>query len=321
MRSRLQPQDGRQKKSGRLPAFIIFTSVILFLAIRQVILTQSWQKQPVLSPLVVTATPEVLSATTTSDNTLRSVVQKSLANTSGIYAVVIKNLRTNETYTFNAHRAFQTASLYKLWIMGTAYEQIQQGKLAEDLEMHEQVSVLNQKFRISPEDADLTEGDVDFTVGTALQQMITISHNYAALLLTEKLRLSTLASYLKNHDFNESTVGINGGPPTATAYDIALFLEKLYKGELADTAYTNEMLGLLKDQKLNNKLPKDLPDGVEIAHKTGELNEYSHDAGIVYLPNDNYIIVVMTQTNNPDQAVDTIGQLSRNVYEYFKEGE
>ena len=44
------------------------------------------------------------------------------------------------------------------------------------------------------------------------------------------------------------------------------------------------MLELLKAQTLNDKLPKYLPDQVIMAHKAGELDDVSHDAGIVYSP-------------------------------------
>ncbi len=71
-----------------------------------------------------------------------------------------------------------------------------------------------------------------------LNQMITISHNYAALLLTEKVKLSTVAKFLQTNGFKESNVGTNGEAPVTTPSDIALFLEKLYKGQLANPTYT-----------------------------------------------------------------------------------
>jgi beta-lactamase class A len=76
-------------------------------------------------------------------------------------------------------------------------------------------------------------------------------------------------------------------------------------------------LTLLKAQKLNNKLPKELPKNTVIAHKTGELDMVSHDAGIVYAQNGNYIIVVMSETSLPVAANERIADISKGVYEYF----
>jgi beta-lactamase class A len=73
----------------------------------------------------------------------------------------------------------------------------------------------------------------------------------------------------------------------------------------------------LKNQQLNNKLPKLLEKETVIAHKTGELESFSHDAGIVYSDNGDYIIVIMSETDNRNRANDTIAQISKEVYDYF----
>jgi beta-lactamase class A len=89
-------------------------------------------------------------------------------------------------------------------------------------------------------------------------------------------------------------------------------------GELANAEYTAKMIDLLKAQRLNNKLPRFLPEGTVIAHKTGELGLFSHDGGIVYLPDGNeYIIVVLSETLYPSAAEERIAELSKEVYSYF----
>ena len=98
---------------------------------------------------------------------------------------------------------------------------------------------------------------------------------------------------------------------------MALFFEKLYAGELATSENTEKMINLLKNQKLNNKLPKNLAKGVVIAHKTGEIGQFTHDAGVVYLADKNYIIAVLSKSEIPAAAEDRIANISKNVYEYF----
>ncbi len=260
---------------------------------------------------------QTLGETTQDNNDLKAVVENALAGTQGKYGIVIKNLKTGESYYSNEHQVFQPGSLYKVWVMATAYKQIQEGSLKEDEELTEDVQVLNDKFNISSDTADLTEGTVDFSVDSALTQMITISHNYAALLLTERVRLSKIAEFLQQNGFKESTVGTDGSAPTSTPSDIALFFEKLYKGELANPEYTDKMLNLLKAQKLNDKLPKYLPDEAVVAHKTGEIDNFSHDGGIVYTPKGDYIIVVLSESDSPPGAEERIAEVSKAVYEYF----
>lgn len=250
-------------------------------------------------------------------NPLGRTISEALVGTQGSYAIVVTNKKTGESYMHNEHTVYDAGSFYKLWIMATVYQQIEAGNLQEDVVLEGDIKELNKKFHIPEDSAELTEGTIDFSVASALKQMITISHNYAALLLTEKIRLSTVGRFLSQKGFKESHVGGNDKLPTTTASDIALFFDKLLKGELANEENTAKMLTLLEEQKLNNKLPRLLPTEVVVAHKTAELGLFSHDGGIVYLPDAKYIIVVMSKTNYPPGAEERISNISQNVYNYF----
>lgn len=248
-------------------------------------------------------------------NNLENVVKNALQGTNGTYSVAIKNLKTNETYFLNEHKSYKAGSLYKLWIMAVAFKQIQDGILDETESLSDDIAELNKKFNIDEEGAELTEGEINFSVASALRQMITISHNYAALLLTEKVKLSKVREFIKEHNFNETIIGKD--LPTTTAFDTALFLEKLYKGELGGIENTQKMLGFLKEQTLNNKLPKYLPSEIVVAHKTGEIDFLTHDAGIIYSSRGDYIIVVMSESSFPADTEDVIAKISKSVFEYF----
>ncbi|RJQ27997.1 serine hydrolase [Candidatus Parcubacteria bacterium] len=310
----------RSRKKKRIIKIFVF-NLILFTVFSILIIKliiQPASPPAIINPLIPDL-PSIFQETNNSkSNSLENAVQSALSESTGTYGVVIKNLNTDEKYYLNEHRVFKTASLYKLWIMAVAYEQIQTGKLQKDQILTEDVSSLNDKFQIASESAEKTEGTITLSVTEALNKMITISDNYSALLLSAQVKLSNVALFLKNQNLTESNIGTEDKSyPTTTPSDIALFFEKLYKGELANEKYTKEMIDLLKNQRLNNKLPKYLPQNTIIAHKTGELYNITHDAGIVYTPTENYIIVVLSETDNPEKAVEIIGQISKNVYNYF----
>lgn len=250
----------------------------------------------------------------TNSKSLKEAVNKSLIDAKGTYAVAVKNLKTGENYFLDAHKRFNPGSLYKLWVMAETFNQIQKGQIKEDDILTGDIQTLNKEFDISPEYADLNDGTITIRVADALNQMITISHNYAALLLTKKVTLSSIANFLQDNNFNESKLG---EPPETTPYDIAIFFEKLYKGQLANTEITNKMIELLKKQTLNDKLPKYLPEKTSIVHKTGEIDYLSHDGGIVFSEKGDYIIVVFSESDYPAGAEDRIAMISKSVYEYF----
>lgn len=247
-------------------------------------------------------------------NNLHKTILQALNGATGKYSVVFEDLKSGKKESLYGDKIYNIGSLYKLWVMVEVFRQIQDGSLSKDEVLSGDVSALNQDFNIDPEFAELTDGKITMSVKDALKQMIDISHNYSALLLTKRIRLSNVAKFLQTNSFNNSHVGEF---PTSTADDITLFFEKLYKGQLANTQYTQEMLDLLKAQTLNDKLPKYLPKGTVVAHKTGEIDFLSHDAGIVYAPTGEYIITVLSESSYPPGAMERIAQISKSVFNYF----
>mgnify|MGYP001607519184 FL=1 len=245
---------------------------------------------------------------------LSDEVQSVLKDTEGNFGIYIKNLSSGKTFALNEHRVFDPASLYKMWVMGAVYEQIKEGKLKEDDTLVANIEGLNKKFGIEPDDAELKEGVISFSIKSALEQMITISHNYAAFILLEKAGNDNINNFLKRYGLDDSSIGPE---VKTTAQDISQFLEGIYKGEVVDAQYSQKMIDALAKQQLNDRLPKYLPEGTKIAHKTGNLNLFENDAGIVYSPAGDYIIVVLTETNDPLGAREKIARISEAVYKFF----
>ena len=312
------------RKRFSFSKFLVYFIIIGFILDLSVYFSQ--KNEFSLSPIFASFTPQSTPLPTPSptpspppSSGLKNAVSAALDGSHGSYGIFIKNLKTGESYTQNENQTFESGSLYKLWVMAVVYEQLKQGQLKDDQVLSQDAATLNKEFDIDPGSAEQTSGTITYSVDDALTKMITISDNYAAMLLTEKVKLSSVAKFLQVYGFNRSLVGTNGQTPVTTASDIALFYQKLYSGELADPTYTQKMLDLLKNQALNEKIPQYLPNNVDIAHKTGELDDDSHDAGIVYGPSGDYIIVVLSESDDPQLANERIAEISKNVYNYFND--
>lgn len=229
---------------------------------------------------------------------LGNIVSSTLKGTEGKYGIFIKNLKTGEKFSLNDNQTFKPGSLYKLKLMVLVFEQIKEGKLSEDEVLTADIKELNDFFKIPKEDAEFADGTIDFTIKSALEQMIVISHNYAAMALTKKTKANNLAA-------------------DTTPKEIASFFEDLYSGRIIDGDYSKRMLELLSRQKINDRIPKYLPEEIKIAHKTGDIDFFEHDGGIVFTPKGDYIIVVFSESRIPDAAGRKIAELSKGVYEYF----
>lgn len=309
----------------------IFSLILIATVVEGIVLISATmvKNEKMISPVISHVSPTIVIADThipvltvtpitpdMSNTDLMKIVEKELEGADGTYGVVLINLKTRQEYILNGDREFNPASLYKLWVMVTVYQKIQNGQLDKNDVLSQDIGVLNSKFDIDPTIAEQTEGTVTMTVSEALEKMITRSDNYAALLLSEKVNLSSVSKYLSDVNLLSSKLG---EPPITTANDVALFLEKLYKRNLANEQYTQEMLELLKRQKINNKLPKNLDKNIVIAHKTGELDSFSHDAGIIFTDRGDYIVVVMSETDDRIHANEIIAKIAKEAYDYFSQ--
>lgn len=312
----------RKRKKRRLAKLILF-SVFLSLV---VILFLFFRLSPTKEQAVITDTPYTSPKLTIpqlsvdlppNSKPLGDAIQSELIGTHGSYGIVVINLKTGESYVQNAEKVYLSGSLYKLWVMAEVYQQLKEGKLHQTDILQKNITDLNKEFDIDSDDAERKSGKISYCVQDALYQMITISDNYAALLLADKVGLNDIALFLQENKFSQSKVGMHGKDPVTTPWDIALFFDKLYKGQLIDRTNSNKMLALLKQQRLNDKIPEYLPTNVVVAHKTGELDDVTHDGGIVYAPNGDYIIVVLSQIDDRELANERIANVSKAVYQYF----
>lgn len=314
------PARNNKSKIGRVArSILLFTTVFVFIALSYSIykvIKDNLIQKVVISPVGTSVSSSIATARNILfPDKLEEIVKKSLKGTPGTYAVAIKNLKTGEAFYMNEDRVFEAASLYKLWVMALSYKLIESGKLDPDKKFDKDITELNETFDIATESAELTEGTFTLEVKNALRQMITISHNYSALALTQELGVARLSKFVKENGFINSKVQ---NPPLTTARDIEYFYEKLYSGQLGNKKTTSAMLSLLKSQQINDRLPRYLPRSVSVAHKTGELDYVKHDAGIVFAPKGPYIIVVMSESKDPDEAVEQEALLSKAVYQYFE---
>lgn len=309
----------RRRKSPASKVFLyVWCAITLFVIIGKYF---NFQDDTIISPVPESVFAQTALSPTSIKNQsfkqLEQLILNDLNDMKGDFGIVIKDIDSKETFLYHEHDTYETASLYKLWIMAEVYRQIQSGILTEDQVLSQSIPSLNRAFSLSDEVAEQTTGSISLSVKNALNQMITISHNYAAMLLTAKIRLSKVTDFLKLYGFSESKVGTSEANPLTTASDIAKFLELVYNKKLINPEASQKMLSLLKEQKLYNKLPKYLPEHTVIAHKTGELGTFTHDAGIVYTPNGDYIIVILSKHGIPADAEEKIASISKSVYDFL----
>ena len=80
----------------------------------------------------------------------------------------------------------------------------------------------------------------------------------------------------------------------STAREIGQLFAMMGRGELVSKDASALMIDILKKQQVNDRLPRYLGDGIEIAHKTGDGQPWvANDAGIIWVKGQPIVIVVL----------------------------
>ncbi|MFZ1668814.1 MAG: serine hydrolase, partial [Trichococcus flocculiformis] len=179
---------------------------------------------------------------------------------------VLINEQTGEAITTNESRVFTSASLYKLFLTYAILEQVDTGLLSLQDQMADGA-----------------------TIDDYLTSTITVSANEPAKELAHLIGWENIETFIHEQGFVSTSfnpylesdgVYYNGDLETTPA-EVAFLLECLLDGELLSEASTKYFLGLLGNQQLVYALNTGLSSDVTFAHKTGLLDDVSHDAGIL----------------------------------------
>ena len=212
-------------------------------------------------------------------------------------------------YARDADEPIVAASLYKLAVLAEAERRVDAGQL-------------HYGDTITIEDEDITsDGSFELagtvlTLDEALEAMITVSDNGAALALWHVLGADNINATLRAAGINDFHVFVAWGEDdnVATPHAIGTLLTLLAKRQLISAPASDRMLARLERQQINDRLPAGLPGGVVVAHKTGNLPGLTHDAGIIFTPSGPRVVVAMTWDAYDADAYAFIANVASIVY-------
>ncbi len=203
-------------------------------------------------------------------------------------------------------REFVAASLYKLGILVEAENRVEA-----------RTSSYADPVTIEPE--DITEDGSFEVAGTtisledALEAMITVSDNGTALALWRLLGPPNINATLARAGIEGLHVALSDEEDNvATPRAVGTLFTLLARRQLISPAASDRMLARLERQRINDRLPSQLPAGVVVAHKTGNLSGVTHDAGVIYTASGPRVVVAMTREaaeEDADRFIGTVGSV------------
>jgi beta-lactamase class A len=258
-------------------------------------------------------------------------VRNLIAESGGEVAVAYRTLDGRDELLLDADKPFHAASTMKVPVMIELFRQAQQGTLSLD----EPLLVRNQFHSIvdgSPytlEVGDDSDQEVYAAVGRALtlrrlcELMITVSSNFAANLLIERLGVDKIRQTVTAlgadgmqvlrgvEDDKAFQKGLNN---TTTARGLLVLFERLAHGKAVSADADRMMVEILTRQQFNDAIPAQLPSSVRVAHKTGSITRIQHDAGIVFAQRPYVLVVLVRGIEDEKKSKALIADISYTLF-------
>ena len=218
----------------------------------------------------------------------------------GDISVYLKNMASGETFAYNANRELNAASVIKVPVMLEAYR----AGCAGEIDLNERLTIRRED--IMPSCGVLNQLSLQsMSISDLVTLMIIVSDNTAANLLIDRLGIDQINRTLRAQGLKKTTLrrklfdavaAAQGIQNTITAGEIGILMEKIctFDSVTRSPDQDRRMLQILSAQRLNGKIPFYLHGRYIVAHKTGEDDGITHDAGIVLQKDTGKPVCVMS---------------------------
>lgn len=248
------------------------------------------------------------------DTNQKEMILNRLKECPGDIGFYYKSLVTGDVVTYNEQHAFLAASEIKLPIFVDIMTKAAKGLV----DMNRKIQIMEEDLLPSCGAINLFSKCPSLDLRTICNFMIALSDNTATNILIREMGFKTLNTGFREMGLENTKLermlfdaeGAKKGLQNRfVPQEYGILLEKLHLGQIVDKTTSDDILKTLKMQNINHKIPALMEERYEVAHKTGEDDNITHDAGIVYCENP---FIVVFASNNTDVGIfeDAIRHIS-----------
>lgn len=273
-------------------------------------LSSRFKKKEVFSPSKVVFSSKLKTTTPSpkqpSAAELSLKVSQILSSQKGDWAIWVEGLDFSFSWSLNGEDSFPAASLMKLPLAVAVFKAVEEGELSWD-----------QKITVTKSDLRGGAGSLQYQklpLGLTLERLVFLLLNQS-----DNTAFATLVRILGEEKIKKTIRWLGMEKTsweefTTTAKDQALFFRKLYEGELFSPENTKRFFDALTDTAFESRIPKGVPEGVRVAHKVATEVGTVSDAGVVFVPHQPFILVILSRDVNSQEAEKVIVDLTDRIY-------
>ena len=237
-------------------------------------------------------------------------LQEITEDKTGFYSIYFKELDSDNSFGIDENQIQTATSVNKMPIVSALYYLANESSLS-----------LDERVTISEDDVqDYGTGSIryqkmpqTYSLRNLAKLALKESDNTAAHVLSVRIGQDVIQKLLDTWNMDQTNM-INN---KTTVYDMGILFEKIYEGEITNSANTKELLEFMTNTDFEDRLTKGLPEGIKIYHKTGDGEGSIHDVGLIDTGEKVYFLGVMTSDigEAEEETKETIAQISKKVYE------
>jgi beta-lactamase class A len=241
----------------------------------------------------------------------------------GVLGVAILDLSSGRSFLLHEDEVFPQASSIKIAVLAELYHQADTGKLKlTDLYTVQASDVVPDSDVMG----GLTTGVTRLTLRDLATMVIAVSDNSATNVLIDRVGMDNVNALMASLGLKQTRLrrkmmdlkaAQEGRENISTPREMMTLFADLSGGKVVSSDLTNDLFQLLSTHK-ESFIPRELPDGLKIANKPGELEGVRNDSGVVFVQNRPYVICVMTAyLRNERDGEAAISKISEAAYHMF----
>lgn len=230
---------------------------------------------------------------------MESQIQDIDQHLDGVMGVAIEDLTSGEQFFLHEDEVFAQASSIKITVLANLYLQAQQGKLKLT-----DVYTVQSSDLVADSDImnGLMPGVTRVTLRDLATMMVAVSDNSATNVLIDRVGMQNVNTMLDSlglahtrlrRKMMDLQAAKEGRENISTPREMLQLLKAIYKGKVLNKEFTADFFKMLSTNK-DSFIPRELPAGLKVANKPGELEAVRNDSGIVFVEGRPYVICVMT---------------------------
>jgi beta-lactamase class A len=276
------------------------------------------------------------SASFISADNLQQILEKSVNGFHGIAGIYVCHPGKKLVAGVNADSVFPTASMIKVPILCSLWDEISSGKLSADSVVHFYPDSLHYPWKGEDALGRFAPGE-DITVRHLMTHMITFSDNHASLWLQAMagggIEINT---WLDKHALNQTRVNSRTrgreqarlvyGWGQTTPKEMATLMLMIRQGKIVNPAISEVIYRHLTRSYWNGEALSQIPPTVQAASKQGAVDESRSEVVLVNAPHGDYVFCVITKNQQDttwvkdNEGYRLIRGISALLWHYFEPG-